>query len=379
MKTNILFISHTSKMGGGENSLYYLVRGLDREIFNPIVVCPSKGELTEKLRAINVEIEIIKQPSFLNNNFFKLSWQFGNTIKEIRKVVKKRNIDLIHANSIRSSIYSAFAVIGKEIPTISHIRVTDFGTNKVYELIAAKLLNFNDKIIVVSEAVKQKLLNLNTKLDKKIVKIYNGIDLSEFDLSSCYKVLRNEYGFSENDILVGMVGRFAPWKGHRYFIDAASKINNKNTKFIIVGDVVFEKNKEYKNEMINLSINLGISKKIIFTGYRSDIPDIMSDLDIFVLPSDEEPFGRVVIEAMAAKTPVIATKLGGPLEIIDSGSGILVEPKNSNALAKEINNLINSKQKRVDIGLKARERVENMFSLESHINEIQKFYLKLIS
>ncbi|GAB6137372.1 glycosyltransferase family 4 protein [Halanaerobaculum tunisiense] len=382
MKRNILFINHTSKMGGGENSLYHLINKLNKQLFNPIVICPKEGELTKKLEAIGIKVKIVKQPSFLKGNFIKLPFKFRNVINKINKIVKEEDIDVVHANSIRSSIYASFACENKEVPTISHIRVTDFGTNRIFKTIAIKLLNMNDKIIVVSETVKKNLINFDSKLKDKIVKVYNGIELELFDLMGYSKSLRKEYDIPEETILIGMVGRIAPWKGHKYFIEAASIIKNeklnKEIKFVIVGDILFDKNQVYKEKLKQLVSSLNLSNDIIFAGFRNNIPDIMSELDIFVLPSDEEPFGRVLIEAMAAKTPVIATRAGGPIEIIDDKSGRLIPPKSSLKLSKEMIDLIINKEKRINMGFRGRKRVEKLFSLESHVNEIQSLYFDLL-
>ncbi|PIU68061.1 MAG: glycosyltransferase family 1 protein, partial [Armatimonadetes bacterium CG07_land_8_20_14_0_80_40_9] len=147
-----------------------------------------------------------------------------------------------------------------------------------------------------------------------------------------------------------------------------------NIKFLIVGDGPL------REELKEQSKDLGIEDEVTFTGSRQDIPEIMAALDIFVLTSIKEHFGRVVIEAMACGKPVIATNSGAVPEIVeDKVTGILVPPEDSEKLAEAIIELLEDKEKAKEMGIAGRKRVEELFSIEKHTRQIEEVYLSLLS
>lgn len=367
----ILYISSSGSMGGAETSLYNLVTKLNKDRYIPFVICPRCGTLVENLQSQSISVGVIPLPSWRKlKSIFSRSF----SLKKLIKYAKAHNIDIVHSNSIWVNHYAQ--KIGKElnIPVICHLR--DIIKR---EQVRKYKLHKVDMIIPISDAVRKPLDEFGID-NERIKRIYNGVDLSLF--SNNEDVLKKEY--SINGYLVGIVGQLNPrsqWKGQREFILAASEVCKKmdNVYFAIVGDDDSPKSDprhgSYIHELRMLAKDLGIDDHLIFTGYRKDIPDIMASFDVLVSASYAEPFGRVIIEAMAAGKPVIGTNAGGAPEIIEHGiTGIIVPPKDHRSLSEAITYLLQREELRKNMGEAGRRRVNEYFSLEKNVERIQNIY-----
>ena len=180
---------------------------------------------------------------------------------------------------------------------------------------------------------------------------------------------------------MGIIGRIDWWKGQNYFIEAMGQAVKTipNLKGLIVGEIYNDpdgRNRQYLKKLRSLINFLNLNDKIIFTGFRSDIPRLISVLDVVVHASSEpEPFGLVVIEGMATGKPVIATAAGGVLDIIQNGvNGLLVPCKDSKAMAQAILKIISNPEWAEQIGIAARQRVAERFTLQYQVTAVQKLY-----
>ena len=369
-KYNLLFTTISGEMlGGGQRSLLLHLERLNKKRFRPFLICPSEGDLINKVQKLDIETTIIKMGSLKRLNFFSIV----AAIFKLRRFIKQKNIDLIHTDAPLQTFYAGIAarLTGKAL--IWHVRVSD-PEKKLYDKF---LFYLASKLIAVSKAVLKRFKGLASKSDKFVV-IYNGVDLKEFHHQLAGKRFKEEFEIEDDWILVGTLGQLIPTKGQEIFLKAAALVSKliPNVKFIIVGN----RNEEYRKKLENLSRDLGIDDKVIFTRFREDIPQIMSSFDIVVLPSYHfEGFSRVVLEAMASSKPVIATELGGNLEAVEDGtSGILVPPGNSNRLAEAILELIKDEDKRNQMGEAGRRRAERLFSIEKNIAQIEKLYKELL-
>ena len=245
--------------------------------------------------------------------------------------------------------------------------------------IEKKLVNIETKIIAISDAVKNHIFNQIKEEDKlKVTRIYNGVDINEFNPQQLKKsILKNEYNLDENKIIIGVVGRFDEWKKFDLFVEAANILKRKynNLCFFIVGDAFDSEQVEIKNKIKKIINNYNLNDDIILTGYRKDVNAIMNDFDIFVLTSDNEPFGRVLIEALALNLPVVSTNNGGAPEIIrDNENGVLVQVNNVEEIVKGIEKIIMDDKLRNYMKKHNREYAEKYFSIESHVSLVQSLY-----
>lgn len=372
-KSSILYIANSGDItGGGQISLLNFLKNMDRNKFMPLVVCPSQGTMFDILRNIGVEVAIIKIKSLKKLHFIS----FISSMIKLFKLIKRERIDLIHSNAgaTRITAYSLLVARMMRLPFIWHVRVIDSAG-----LIDRLLVPLTTKVIVISNAVGTRFNWFKRKLDK-VITVYNGVDLEEFNVGAKENKIRKEFALDSGIPLAGIVGRLDTWKGHEYFLEAAAQVMKEipETKFLIVGEDI-DQNKKQEIKLRNLAEKLRLTNNIIFTGPRNDIPEIMLSLNIFVLSSLREHFGRVIIEAMACGKPVIATNAGGVPEIVKDGyTGILVPPRDSDAIAKAIIDLSKDKKKVELMGARGRKIAEELFSIKANVKKIEQIYESLL-
>jgi glycosyltransferase involved in cell wall biosynthesis len=231
----------------------------------------------------------------------------------------------------------------------------------------------SDQVIVVSDAVKtfwSKYIST-----QKLNVIYNGIDYKPyFDPD---KIIRKELAISNDYLLIGMIGRVSHWKGQSYFLEIANQLcqSYSNVVFIIVGDA-FPGSEHLYQEMKQQIIIKGLEMRVHTLGFRSDVPEILAELDVFILPSIlPDPFPTVILEAMASGKPVVATSHGGAYEmIVDNETGYLISWTDAPKAAERMIPLLEDELLRRDMGKKGRERVLKHFSLEAYRKNMGKCF-----
>jgi glycosyltransferase involved in cell wall biosynthesis len=239
---------------------------------------------------------------------------------------------------------------------------------------------FVDAYIYISNDLAEHHIAQGEPEYKGIV-IHNGLDLQAFTRTYDSTLIRSELSITSDEILVGLPGRISYWKGQDYFLEAIAEVTKQipNLKGLIIGglfDNSFGHDRRYFRKLQSLLKSLNLVDKILFTGLRSDMPRVLSALDVVVHASIvREPFGLVIIEGMAAGKPVIATGAGGVLDIIEDGvNGMLVPCKDSKAMAQAILHVISNKAKAKQMGLAARRHVANKFSVQRQVTAVQELY-----
>ena len=233
----------------------------------------------------------------------------------------------------------------------------------------------------ISEAIRKNLIDTTPLQPGKILLVHNCIDVNKFDPEKARREdIRSEFKVSEDEILIGMMARFSPGKGHEEFLAAAKFLIEKynNLKFMIVGKASYGE-EVYEKKIKSLASNI-LNQEVLFTGFREDTADVLSAMDIFVFPSHAEALGIALIEAMAMQCPTVSANSEGVLDIIvDGDTGLLFENKNAVDLSQKILELINSKEKRIKFGKNGRERVVDKFNLERQTEKVLEIYSSLIS
>ncbi|MGQ9630797.1 MAG: glycosyltransferase family 4 protein [bacterium] len=384
-KKRILYFNHYSDIvGGGEVSLVNLIGGLNRSSYEPIVVTPYRGTLAEAVESAGASFapfgttERIISASAENPprgplELASVGLDLASLTLRLRRLIKEEEIDLAHLNGFKSCILAGAAAKLAGIPVVYHDRIA--ARHGPLDSYAARLA---DRIIAISRKVAGKY---GIKSMRKVKIIPNGVDLSRFNYNIIDNTLRAEMGVSPGETVVGTVGQLIPWKGQRYFIEAATIIKDKypNTKFLVVGDLHPRAEESYKRELKELSEGLGLENDVIFAGFRKDVERVLSIMDVFVLPSVEEPFGRVVIEAMAMAKPVVATDDGGAAEIVLHGeTGFLVPSRDPKALAEATLKILEDRPAAQRMGALGRRRVEENFSIERNVRETEAVYEELL-
>jgi glycosyltransferase involved in cell wall biosynthesis len=239
------------------------------------------------------------------------------------------------------------------------------------------LAALTDRIVAVSEQVKRDLMEYRVAGAEKIGVIPLGFDLKPFLDSAMHRGgFRRELGLNNGGPLVGIVGRIFPIKNHVLFLDAAARIaaGEKEARFVVVGDGTL------RRQMEQHANALGIADRVIFTGWRRDLPRIYADLDVLVVSSNNEGTPVSAIEAMASGCPVVATRVGGLPDLIDEGeTGCLVPRGDAPALAAAVLRLLRDRESARRIGETARARVAERFTAERLVADIERVYTGLLA
>ena len=355
-KINILHLRSSGGFFGAEGVILNLAKSLQNSAFNSHVVCldNQKNPHTELLDEAG-KFGILAKGIICRSKFDL------KAVFEIRQLLKEQKIQILHCHDYKANLYGFLAGRFLNIKLVSthHLWTHETAALKIYEFLDGILANFFHKVIAVSDEVRKEVSNFCIN-KKRLITIYNGIDLTRYSECLNGKRIREEFKISSSYKIIGSVGRFTTQKGFDYFLEAAKNVLKIVPKviFLIVGDGILRKHLEEKAQ------GLGIRNNVIFTGVRSDMADIYNCMDIFVLPSIREGLPLAILEALAMKKPVIATNISGVSTVIRSGiTGILLEPKDINGLANTMIGLLKDKKKADVLASNGRRLIEDKFSV----------------
>ncbi len=375
-KYRIVHLIPTTNTGGAEIMLYQLTRSMDKTLFENIVVSLSnKGIIGKRIEEAGIEVCNIGMST--KGNPLDI-WQ----VLRLFTTVKSLKPDLLYCWMAHTNILGILFSHLLKVPVIWSIHGTATSYPEmdrltyVITILCAKMSTYPDLIVCCSETVKKVHINFGFNSDKMVV-IENGVDLSEFKRDEKEReALRAELGVSNNDFLIGFIGRFDRVKDHLNLIKAAKMIvhQHRNVYFIMCGDGIDLTNKKLTGwiEAEN------IMDHFFLLGWRPDISKIMASIDVNVLPSFSEGFPIVICEAMAGETPCIVTDTG-EMPFIVGDTGIVIPQRDSPALANAIEQiLMMSDNERIAMGKKARDRIAVNFSLQGVVRKYEKAYLNVM-
>lgn len=380
---NILYLHAGAEMYGADKILLELVSGLNPKRFHPIVVLPEHGILEKKLKENNIETYVIPYP-ILRRKYFNVRgiWQYISTYysssKQIEKLVKNKNISLLHVNTaaVLEGIYLKKKLKVKMVWHIHEIILSPAIVGKLLNYLVGK---YSDQCIAVSEAVKNNLLKSGYFKPDQIDVIYNGVDSHKFTPALDSSYLYKEWNIPKNAIKVGMIGRVNAWKGQDHFLEALTPLLNQysNLYLFIIGSAFTGQEWRVNNLKEKIAKNQN-SKRIIYSEFRTDNNYIQNFLNLLVLPStNPDPLPTVVLEAMASGTPVVGYRHGGVTEMIRNGKdGLLAEVNNPVDMRQKVEWILEN-NKFVQFGKNARFRQESKFSIQSFILNFEKMYIKI--
>jgi glycosyltransferase involved in cell wall biosynthesis len=358
----VVVSNHGQIIGGGEESLLALLAALDRRRWAPAVVVPEEGAVAARTRALGYSVHVIPLPPLRRPGVALL-----RSVRELSRLATTKGAALIHANGSRAMAYAGVAARLARRPVIWHVRVAE--RDPLLDRVLGRLA---DRIVVISEAVARRFPR---RLARKLRVVRNGVDLARFDSRSPSAGLRGALGVPDGAPVVVSVGRFVAPKGYAHLLDAAAMLQVEGTgaHWILVGDG------ELRAALEAQARRLGLAARAHFTGWRDDIPELMALGDLFVLPSLAEPFGRVLIEAMAMAKAVVATDAGGVPEIVVHGeTGLLVPPADPHALATAVRELLADRGRAARLGAAGRRRAETTFGLAGHATAVERVYREVI-
>jgi len=354
----VLHVLTDTNVGGAGRYLFNLLVGFPSKNYEFLVACPGGGELERELKARGIRYFT------LTGGESSLSFKH---VGELFHIIKSEHVNIVHTHASLSGRIAGRLAGCRVILTRHGLNTNSKGPIKRFlSYVIARM--FTDKIIAISRAVKINLIETGVPADM-IKIIHNGIDLSRFELIE--PKLRGELGLSDDIPIIGVVARIVLEKGYEYILKAMPKVLQSfpSTLLVIVGDGPL------KAQMQELAVKLGIDRNTVFLGYKRDIENLIADFDVFVLPSVSEGLGLSLLEAMALGKPVIATEVGGIPEVVKNGkNGLLVPPRDEEALAMAILKILSSRDFGLRLGQVAKDTVYEKFSAQSMALQTAKLY-----
>lgn len=377
---NLLYIQpYASQVGGVDTVLLQLVEGLDKTIYKPFVVLPGDSPYVKKYKNAGAEVlfctlSVFGKPTdalYYPRNFINLM----KSIKQLKKIVRDKKINLIHSHKME---LIGGNIVGKMlgIPTVQTVHELPRSPLVAYKFVGYLNHLFNDRVVVLCDRSKT-MFKWGKFESNKLVKIYNGIKQNNLMLTEKSKKIHDELNLSPDDKIIITVARLSPMKGINYVLKAANelKLRSPKIKFIVVGDVAFDSEKSYKEELFNIKEKLQLDN-VYFLGLRRDVNELLMSADIFLLPSVYDIFPTVLLEAMDAQLPVIATDVGGVPEMITDENGILIKPQDEISMSEAILKLLSLDYK--SLGEAGKEKVESTFTSELYVTRTTAVYKELL-
>ncbi len=371
---NVVFLIRNT-VGGMQKHLIDTVINLDRKRYEISIIAPDcrpyKKAVGKRARFYEVPIEDNISPIKDMGSIYRLA-----------KLLKTLQPDILHIHSNKAALVGRIAA---KLSGVRHIIVTVHNfliyqekgpvMRRLASLVERTLTRFTCRIITVSDELKRSLVDIEGIPDSKVITIHNGIDLDEWKDVVIDKDFRKKKGVSDDALLIGTVGRFVPFKAQDVLIDATQSLvkEHPNLRVIIAGKGPLEQ--ELKSQVNEL----GLTNIIIFPGYVDDIKSMIKALDIFILPSRKEPFGIVLLEAMAAETPIVGVAAGGVPEIIeDRRNGLLAPPDSYKDLADRIRELAKDPDLGKQMAKQALQDLQTKFSIKQMVRQVEKTYSKCL-
>jgi glycosyltransferase involved in cell wall biosynthesis len=383
----LFFESHSGHFDGAQQSLFLLISALDKRRYYPIFLGPVEGELPCRLRAARIETIILPPPASEIASYggailqarpwskARLLIPYMRYVLGVARILREKDIDIVHCNSIRSLLMVAPAARLGRIPLIWHLRLNlELGLwNRVGRRLA-------DRIIVVSDNLRRDFPG-GPGAAHKFVVVPNGVDPAVFAPGIDRFQASSELGINPGWSVVGMAGSITERKGQLLLLQAAAKVVKvfPRVKFVLIGRTNDARDEEYAAKLRGYVEHTGLTENVRFVGWCSNMPRVLNALDLFVLPSLNEGLPRSILEAMAAAVPVVATNVGGNAELVDAErTGLLVPPRDPDALAAAIARLLGVPETAREMGRAGRLMVKQHFSIGAAALGVERVFDQLL-
>ena len=386
MQRTIAYVDHAAETGGAEKSLCELIAHLDQQRFRPVIAHQPDADWLKYAREIGAELRPTVPPSDLY--VARRTDLGGGPLAGLQRVLAAmppvaglwRELgavgpDLVHTNSTKMHLMAGAAARLRRLPVIWHMRdlMTD-GDARAW--LRRAVDRVRPDVIAISEAVAAQFDGMNCTVHV----VPNGIPIDRFTPGEPPEGLRAELGLPEGVPAACVVGRLTPWKGHQTLLRAWQSVVERvpDAHLLIVGEVAFWED-SYDDELRALADDLGIAERVVWSGFRDDVPEVLRAVDLLVLASTDEPFGRVVIEGMAAGLPVVATASGGVPEIVvDGETGLLIPPEQPEPMGDALAQVLADLPRGRVMGEAGRTRAVEHFDVRRVARQVGDIYEALL-
>ncbi len=384
----VLFYNHTGRVCGAEKVLFSLLASAVRgKEFAAVLCSPATGEFTHFADLHGIPFEPLEELharfTWRPDHLLRFLFSFYRVITAFRAQVREHRPDLIHANSIRAGLVATAATLRSNIPVVWHVHDA-LPRHPLSTLIRCfALATPRTHLLGVSRSVIRRFesVTLETVFGRSPFKvIHNGIDVARFDMpAAAGAVVREELGLMPDDIVACTIGQLAPRKGQLELIRAFAHLADRRVKLLIIGSAVFDHDHDYARTLQAAVAEYGLEDRVLLLGSRSDLPALLQAVDLVVLNSHSDPFPLVLLEAMAAGKPVLATAVDGIPEMIDhKESGWLIPPGHQRLLVEALDLLLATPSLRADLATLASIRVRSHFRREDFTREVEVYLSALV-
>lgn len=366
-KINLMIVTHDLAIGGLQQVVVSLCRSIDRDIFNISVLCLRRlGEYKSEIEDLGIKVLLLPQK--------KKGTDYFSFIK-VATILRDEKIEVIHTHNTQPFVDGTIASLlsGLKVKII-HTDHARYFPDKFRYMFAEHVMSyFAYKVVGVSKHTSDNLIKYEKISKNKIVTIENGVDNEKYEKIVNKAEKKQELGIYDNGPVLGVCARLTIEKGIEYLIKAMPNILTvyPNAKLLIAGDGAL------KEELERLSISCQVSDHILFLGSRLDIPELLKIFDIYILPSISEGLPMIILEAMAAGCPIVATEVGGvPKAIVDGENGLLVRPGDPEQLFKSIKKLSDDEKLQEQFISRSKEIFKKQFSAKNMARQYEALYLK---
>ncbi|MGH8414809.1 MAG: glycosyltransferase [Gammaproteobacteria bacterium] len=369
-------------IGGTEKQVVALSRHLDPARFDQKFGCLRRwGPLLEDMEREYGPIPEYRIPNLYSPQTLRQQLRLAATLH-------RQRVEILHSYNFYANVFSLPAAKLARVPcVVASIRDMGVYLTPKQQYVHKWVCRLADRIVVNTDAIKNRLISLGYR-GERITLIPNGVDLAGYNGLPADSSLRRRLGLPENAQLVLMLARLNPQKGCEYFLRAAARVSPSFPRayFLIVGGAFtgnqggFAPDHDYPRRLADLAASLGIGERLRITGFITEIPQLLAQVSVSVLPSLSEGLSNTLLESMAAGVPVVATRVGGTPEAITDGElGLLVPPKDDAALAGAIGAILANPELARRLGSQARARVVQRYSMQRMVQANQDLYMSLLA
>lgn len=365
-KIKVMFLIWSLDRGGAEQVVMNLTKALDREAFNPLIVCLNqKGRLAKQIEDLGIPVIELGKRGKVDISF----------LLRLIRIIKSERPDIIHTHMFTSNLWGRVAAFFTKTPLVITEHNVDVWKSKFHFILDRLLLPVSSRVMCVSKKVEQFYKERVPGIEKQACVVYNGIETERFSENVPTGTLKEKLNLNDQSIVLGIVGRLVPQKAHKDFIEAVARLRKKghDVTGVIFGDG------EMRAELETYAAERDLKDQIVFAGFHENMAEVYPLMDIFVLCSYREGFPMTILEAMSAHVPVVATDVGGVSEcVFDRKTGMLLKPQCIDDLSAAIEVLLTDSHLRREIADNGRQSVYNAFSVQHMAERHAQIYREVL-
>jgi glycosyltransferase involved in cell wall biosynthesis len=373
VKIKVIWIIDSLGQGGAEHLMPGILSHIDHSRFD-LRVCALQerfgNPIAVKIKELGIPVDMVPIPHL----------RTPGALESLRTYLRDHKPDVVHTQLEFSDTLGSLAARLEHIPSVStmhvipepSIRSREYWRHRVMWL---SLKYCSRRVFAVSEGARQFYIKHGGLPPSRVQTLYNGIDLARYNMDDAVKTrLREELGLPENAPVLVTVAYLREPKGIQFMLDAMPDVvkRHPDCRYLIVGDGI------HRQALEDQTRSLGLEKNVIFTGQRADIPEVLAVSDIFVLPTLTEALPTVLAEAMAARKPIIASRVGGVPEMVeDNRNGLLLPPAQPEKLAEAVNSLLDDPARAASMGKDGAAMAAEKFDIDRQCRQLEACYSEL--